>query len=134
MSDLTDQDLYERTKRLLEPGEIQLNGVIVHTELTGEEEPKLHQLTLDVGDTIAEHAGHEAMDTYVHSGNDDPDFGVNQHQGLTLDGDEFVWECQQLMRENTYEVVFYYEASADQDALVAALEDAGHDVTSVRGS
>jgi hypothetical protein len=133
MSDAIDDDLYERTKALLEPGEIRLNGVIVHTELTGEEEPTLHQLTLDVGNVIADNAGIEPTDTYVHSGNDDPDFGVNQHQGLTLDGDEFVWECQQLMRDGTYDVVFYYEADADQDGIVADLEADGHNVTGVRG-
>lgn len=131
MSDALDDDLYARTKALLEPGDIELNGVIVHTDLTGEEEPTLHQLTLDTGGVIAEHAGIEPTDTYVHSGNDDPDFGVNQHQGLTLEDDGFVWECQQLMREGTYDVVFYYEASADQDGIVADLEAEGLHVTSV---
>ncbi|KAB7515657.1 hypothetical protein DM867_00475 [Halosegnis rubeus] len=133
MSDVTDRDLYQRAKALLEPGDIELNGLIVHTDLTGEEEPTLHQLTLDVGETITEHAGLDPADTYVYSGNDDPDFGVNQHQGRTLDGDEFVWECQQLMREQHYEVVFYYEASADQDGIISDLDDDGRDVTSVPG-
>lgn len=133
MSDLVDDDLYERTQALLEPGDIELNGLIVHTDLTGEEEPQLHQLTLEVGEVIAEHAGVEPTDTYVYSGNDDPEFGVNQHQGRTLDGDDFVWECQQLMRDGSYDVVFYYEADADQDGIVAALEGE-HRVTSVLGS
>ena len=133
MSDATDEDLYARTKALLEPGDIELNGVIVHTELTGDEEPQLHQLTLEVGEHIAEHAGFDPTDTYVYSGNDDTDFGVNQHQGRTLDNDEFVWECQQLLREGTHDVVFYYEASADQDALVSTLEDEEYRVTSVLG-
>ncbi|PSQ51807.1 hypothetical protein BRD20_09810 [Halobacteriales archaeon SW_8_65_20] len=133
MGDATDRDLYQRAKALLEPGDIELNGLIVHTDLTGEEEPTLHQLTLDVGEVIAEHAGFDPADTYVYSGNDDSEFGVNQHQGRTLDDDTFVWECQQLMREDRYEVVFYYEADADQDAILSSLDD-DHDVTSVPGS
>jgi len=133
MGDATDRDLYQRAKALLEPGDIELNGLIVHTDLTGEEEPTLHQLTLDVGEVIAEHAGFDPADTYVYSGNDDSEFGVNQHQGRTLDEDTFVWECQQLMREDRYEVVFYYEADADQEAILSSLDD-DHDVTSVPGS
>jgi len=133
MGDATDRDLYQRAKALLEPGDIELNGLIVHTDLTGEEEPTLHQLTLDVGEVIAEHAGFDPADTYVYSGNDDSEFGVNQHQGRTLDDDTFVWECQQLMREDRYEVVFYYEADADQEAILSSLDD-DHDVTSVPGS
>jgi len=131
MADATDDDLYRRAKALLEPGDIELVGVIVHTDLGTDAEPKLHQLTLDVGDAIAEGAGVDPTDTYVHSGNDDPDFGLNQHQGLTLEGDEFVWECQQLLREGTYDVVFYYEASADQEGIVETLRGDGHLVTPV---
>jgi len=133
MNDAIDDDLYRRTKALLEPGEIRLNGVIVETELTGEEEPTLHQATLDIGNAIAEAAGIEPTDTYVYSGNDDEEFGINQHQGLTLDDETFVWECQQLMREGTYDVVFYYEAEADQDAIVAGVEELGFDATGVEG-
>ena len=133
MSDAIDEDLYQRTKALLEPGEIELNGVIVRTDLTGDEEPTLHQATLDVGDVIAEAAGLDPAETYVYSGNDDPEFGVNQHQGRTLEDDEFVWECQQLMRDGTYDVVFYYEADADQEAVVEGVEELGFDATGVRG-
>ena len=133
MSDAIDQDLYRRTKALLEPGDIELNGVIVRTELSGDEEPTLHQATLDVGDVISEAAGLDPTETYVYSGNDDERFGVNQHQGLTLDGDEFVWECQQLVRDGTYDVVFYYEADADQTAIVEGVEELGFDATGVRG-
>ena len=57
MSDAVDEDLYRRTEALLEPGDIRLNGVIVRTDLTGEEEPTLHQATLDVGGVIAEATG-----------------------------------------------------------------------------
>ena len=131
MADAIDEDLYRRTVALLEPGEIELVGVVLHTELGTDAEPELHQLTLEAGDVIAEHAGFDPADTYVYSGNDDPDFGLNQHQGLTLDGDEFVWECQQLIREGTYDVVFYYEASADQEGIVETLRAADHRVTPV---
>jgi len=131
MADPIDDDLYRRTQALLEPGDIELVGVILHTDLGTDAEPKLHQLTLDVGDAIAERAGVDPTDTYVHSGNDDPDFGLNQHQGLTLDGDEFVWECQQLLRDGTYDVVFYYEASADQEGIVETLRADGHRITPV---
>jgi hypothetical protein len=133
MSDAIDDDLYRRTEALLEPGDIELNGAIVRTDLTGDEEPTLHQATLDVGDVIAEAAGLDPADTYVYSGNDDPEFGVNQHQGRTLEDDEFVWECQQLMRDGTYDVVFYYEADADQTAVVEGVEELGFDATGVRG-
>ncbi|WP_178918002.1 DUF5778 family protein [Natronomonas gomsonensis] len=133
MADAIDDDLYQRTKALLEPGDIQLNGVIVRTELTGEEEPTLHQATLDIGDIIAEAAGIDPTDTFVYSGNDDDRFGVNQHQGLTLEDEEFVWECQQLVRDGTYDVVFYYEADADQTAIVEGVEELGFDATGVEG-
>jgi hypothetical protein len=121
MSDATDavgHDLYQRAQALLEPGDIDLVGVIVPMDLPQDDEPQLHQNTIEVGDVIAEHSGIEPGDTYVYSGNDDSEFGVNQHQGLTVEGDEFVWECQQLYRDGSYVVVFYYEASADQDAIL----------------
>ncbi|WP_255148777.1 DUF5778 family protein [Halorarius halobius] len=133
MTDAVDDDLYARTRALLEPGDIALNGCIVRTDLSGDEEPTLHQATLDVGDVIAEAAGVDPADTYVYSGNDDPDFGVNQHQGRTLDDDAFVWECQQLLREGTYDVVFYYEADADQAAVVEGVETLGFDAVGVEG-
>jgi hypothetical protein len=131
--DAVDEDLYRRTKALLEPGEIALNGVIVRTELTTDREPRLHEATLDIGGVIAEQTGLEEGEWYVYSGNDDPEFGLNQHQGLTIDGDEFVWECQQLLRNGTYDVVFYYEASADQEGIVAGVEGLGFEATGVKG-
>ncbi|PSP79721.1 hypothetical protein BRC81_04260 [Halobacteriales archaeon QS_1_68_20] len=134
MADVTDEDLYRRTKTLLEPGDIELNGLIVHTEFEGDEDVEMMQATLEAGDLIAEHAGHDPADVYVYSGNDDSEFASNQHQGLTIDGDEFVWECQQLLREGTFDVVFYYEAGADQDAIVADARDAGYRVQGVEGT
>lgn len=129
MDDVLEADLIERTKALLEPGDIELNGIIVHTELESDQESRLHQLTLDIGKCIAERA--DAGETYVYSGNDDSQFGLNQHQGLTLAEDAFVWECQQLLRDGTFDVVFYYEAAVDQAALVADVERENVRVTSV---
>jgi hypothetical protein len=85
-------------------------------------------LTVELNEVIAAHAG--KGETYIYAGNDDPDFSSNQFQGLTVD-DEFVWECQQLLRDGTFDIVFYYEATADQAALVEAVRDRGYDVTSV---
>ena len=119
MSETLDSDLYERTKALLEPGDIDLVGCIVHTTLSGREDLEMHELTVAANDVIAEHA--EAGETYIEAGNDDTDFASNQFQGLTLDDESFVWECQQLLREGTFDVVFYYEAGVDQSALADAL-------------
>ncbi|MBV0924703.1 hypothetical protein KTS45_10885 [Halomicroarcula limicola] len=132
-ADALDDDLYRRTKQLLEPGEIQLNGAVVHTEYDGDDEIEMMQATIDVGDAIAEGYGMDPEDTFVYSGSDDPEFASNQHQGLTLDGEEFVWECQQLLREGSFDLVFYYEASADHEAILDDIEERGFDVTGVRG-
>ena len=134
MGDVLDEDLHRRTKRLLEPGDIELNGTIVHTDLDGSDDIEMHQLTVDVGEIIAEHAGHDPKDTFVYSGTDDTDFASNQHQGLTLDDEEFVWECQQLLREGSFDVVFYYEATADHEAILEAVQELGFEVTGVEGS
>ena len=128
MSDI-DDELRRRTEALLEPGDIELQGLIVHTEYDSSEESMLHRATIEIGDTIAAHAA--VGDTYVYSGTDDPEFGLNQHQGLTIENDEFVWECQQLLREGTYDVVFYYEASADHEGIVEDLRAESYEVTDV---
>ena len=130
MSDVVREDLRRRTWRLLQPGAIDLNGAIVHTDRSGREDVEMHQATLEVGELIADHTG--ATDHYVYSGVDDPEFASNQHQGRTLD-DEFVWECQQLLRNGTFDLVFYYEADVDQSALLSAIREAGYEVTGVRG-
>jgi hypothetical protein len=134
MGDVLDEDLYRRTKQLLEPGDVELNGAIVHTDFDGDEDIEMHQATVDVGEIIAEHAGHDPKDTFVYSGTDDTEFASNQHQGLTLDDEEFVWECQQLLREGSFDVVFYYEASADHEAILDDVRELGFDVTGVEGS
>jgi hypothetical protein len=131
MADVLDEDLYRRTRRLLEPGEIELAGAIVHTDLPGDQDVEMHQATLDVGEVIAHAAGVD--DWFVYSGVDDPEFASNQHQGLTLPDEEFVWECQQLLRNGTFHVVFYYEADADQEAILEGIRDLGFEVTAVEG-
>jgi len=127
--DVLDADLYRRTKALLEPGDIDLAGAIVHTDLSGQEDLEMHELTVDLNEVIAAHAG--KGEAYIYAGNDDTNFSSNQFQGLTVDEDAFVWECQQLLRNGTFDIVFYYEADLDQDALVADVRDRGYEVTSV---
>ena len=119
MSETVDSDLYTRTKALLEPGDIELVGGILHTTLGGQEDLEMHELTVAANEVIADHA--EKGETYIEAGNDDTDFSSNQFQGLTLDDESFVWECQQLLRDGTFDLVFYYEAGVDQDALAADL-------------
>ena len=121
MSEPVDSDLYARTKALLEPGDIDLLGCIVHTTLGGQEDLEMHELTVAVNELIADHA--EKGETYIEAGNDDTDFSSNQFQGLTLADESFVWECQQLLRDGTFDLVFYYETGVDQDALAADLAD-----------
>ena len=128
MNDVTDRDLYERTKALLEPGEKELNGIIVHTELGGDEDLEMQELTVELNEILAEHAG--KGEAYIYAGNDDTEFASNQFHGRTIADDEFVWECQQLLREGTFDLVFYYEADADQEAIVRDVEGVdGYDLT-----
>ncbi|MUW15665.1 hypothetical protein GJ633_14275 [Halorubrum sp. CBA1125] len=121
MSETVDADLYARTKALLEPGDIDLVGCIVHTSLGGDEDLEMHELTVAANDVIAEHAG--KGEAYIEAGNDDTAFASNQFQGRTLDDEAFVWECQQLLRDGVFALVFYYEAGVDQDALATDLGD-----------
>ena len=132
--DALDADLRRRTWELLQPGEIELDGLVVHTDLDSSQEPEMHQASVEVGDIIAEHAGHDPGETFVYSGTDDPEFASNQHQGRTLDEEAFVWECQQLLRDGSFDVVFYFEASADTEALLQAVRTAGYTATAVDGS
>ncbi|WP_313694460.1 DUF5778 family protein [Halorarum halobium] len=130
MTETLDDDLYERTKALLEPGDIELEGLIVHTDLGGEDDLELHELTVELNDVVADHAG--KGETYIHAGNDDPDFASNQFQGRTLEDESFVWECQQLLREGSFAIVCYFEATADTEAIAADVEALGHRTTVVR--
>jgi hypothetical protein len=120
MNETLDDDLYQRTMALLEPGEIDLQGCIVHSVYDGQSDLEMHELTVAINDVIAEAAG--KGETYIEAGNDDPDFSSNQFQGLTLEDESFVWECQQLLREGTFDLVFYYEADADQEMVVEGIE------------
>jgi hypothetical protein len=124
MTTVSDEDLYRRTRALLEPGEIELVGLVVHTDLAGQEDLEMHELTVALNDVIADHAGEG--ESYIYAGNDDTNFASNQFQGLTLADDAFVWECQQLLRGGTFDLVFYYEADVDQAAIVEAVEDLDH--------
>ena len=128
MTDASTNDLVQRLAALLEPGDIDLAGVIIHSGYDSDQEIELYDLTLDVGDIVADAAG--VADWYVYSGNDDPNFASNQHQGLGLEDDEFVWECQHLLRAGEFEIVLYYEAAAHTD-VVHGLEDEGLTVTAV---
>ncbi|RLM57033.1 hypothetical protein DVK02_04330 [Halobellus sp. Atlit-31R] len=124
MSETLDDDLYQRTLQLLEPGEIELVGAIVHTDLAGQEDLEMHELTVEINDVLAAHA--EKGETYIYAGNDTDEFASNQFQGLTLEDEAFVWECQQLLREGSFDLVFYYEAGPDQEALAGDLEGLEH--------
>jgi len=72
MSETVDADLYTRTKALLEPGDIELAGCIVHTTLGGQEDLEMHELTVAINEVIADHAG--KGESYIEAGNDDTNF------------------------------------------------------------
>lgn len=133
MTDSLEADIYRRTKALLEPGDVALNGAVVHTGLDGREDLEMHELTVDLNDLIAEHVPDaERGETYIYAGNDDSEFASNQFQGRRLSDDSFVWECQQLLRDGSFDLVFYYPAAADHVAVVEAIEALDHRVTGVR--
>jgi hypothetical protein len=133
-ANVLDADLRQRTWELLQPGDIELDGLVVHTAFDSSREPEMHQASVEVGDIIAARAGHDPGETFVYSGTDDTEFASNQHQGLTLDDESFVWECQQLLRDGTFDLVFYFEADADARAILADVREAGYDATVVDGS
>ena len=127
-------DLRRRAWRLLQPGEIDLDGLVVYTSLDGSQEPTMHRATVEVGDLIATHADHDPGETFVYSGTDDPEFASNQHQGRRLDDESFVWECQQLLRDSSFDLVFYFETGPDLRALLGAVREAGYEATGIEGS
>lgn len=123
-------DLVEQTRALLEPGDIELVGVIVHTEFNSRDELEMMDVTVEVGELIGEVV--TDIPTYIYSGNDDPRFSTNQHQGLTIEGDDFVWECQQVLKDGTFDIVFYFEETQRLEEVLAGLDDHGYDYTPVR--
>jgi len=133
MSEALDADLRRRTWELLQPGDIELDGLVVHTDFDGGQETEMHQATVEIGEIIAKHAGYDPSETFVYSGTDDSEFASNQHQGLTLADESFVWECQKLLRDGSFDVVFYFEADADTVALLEDVASAGYSATAVRG-
>ena len=133
-TNVLDADLRRRTWELLQPGDIELDGLVVHTAFDSSREPEMHQASVEVGNIIADHAGHDPDETFVYSGTDNTEFASNQHQGLTLDDESFVWECQQLLRDGTFDLVFYFEAGADVAAVLTGVREAGYDATGVSGS
>lgn len=124
-----EDELVRQVEELLEPGDIDLTGIIVDTEFTSDDEIDLHQATVAIGELIADAAGVDEW--YVYSGNDDSSFASNQHQGLQLADDAFLWECQHLLRSDTFEIVMYYESSIHHEDLVRSVRDAGYHVIPV---
>ncbi|MFB6188161.1 MAG: DUF5778 family protein [Halobacteriaceae archaeon] len=129
MADIVDSDLYRRVVALLEPGDISLCGAVIHTQYRQDEESLLYQDTIQLGEIIA--TVKTDKETYVYAGNDDPDFGINQYQGLTIDEDNFVWECQHILRDDTYDIIFYWEDTGDQTTILNRMRQEGYEVIGV---
>lgn len=125
----TDDELYEEAVALLEPGDIALHGAVVHTDIPQSEEPAMNDATRRIGDAIASAVADD--DVYVYAGEDDPQFGAGQFQGRRLRDDEFVWECQQLLRNGHFDLVFYWEATADHETVVDDIADLGYETVAV---
>ncbi|MFB6095574.1 MAG: DUF5778 family protein [Halodesulfurarchaeum sp.] len=129
MSDPGDAELYESARSLLEPGERTLEGLVVHTALPGVQETEMNRAMRELGDVIAGELTDEEV--VIDAGEDDDRFGVGQFQGVTLGDGTFVWECQQLLREGTFDLVFYWEATGSLDTIVDGVADRGFDVVPI---
>jgi hypothetical protein len=114
-----DDPLYDEMVRFLEPGEIDLIGIIIDTQFDRSEDLEVHELTVELNDIIAAHSGEG--EAYIYAGNDSSSFASNQYQGRALTDDAFVWECQHLVRDGSFTLVFYYEADATQAAIIDAV-------------
>lgn len=114
-----DDTLYAELLAFLEPGAIELIGIIIETTLERSEDLEVHELTVQLNDLIAAHSG--KGESYIYAGNDSTAFASNQFQGRRLEDDAFVWECQHLVRQGRFTLVFYYEAEAAQAAIVDAV-------------
>ncbi|MGM0397742.1 MAG: DUF5778 family protein [Halobacteriota archaeon] len=129
MTDAANADLYEEAVALLEPGEVALHGAVVHTDIPQSDEPAMSEATRQIGEAIAGTVAE--ADTYVYAGEDDPRFAASQFQGRRLADDEFVWECQQLLRDGHFDLVFYWKATDDHDAIVEDIADLGYETVAV---
>jgi len=125
-----DDDLYAEAASLLAPGEATYRGVVLHTTMAQHAEQAMNKLMRAAGDRITEHVAD--AETYVYAGEDDERFGVGQFQGRRLADDEPIWECQQLLREGTFDLVFYWNAdrvAADSSGAEGASDpEAVHEV------
>lgn len=121
MSEPGDVELYQQAVSLLTPGESELVGAVVHTAYERDQEPAMNELMLSIGEAIA--AELQDGEMYVYAGEDDDRFGAGQFQGRQLGGDNVIWECQQLFRNGSFDLVFYWEAAGRQDAIISALAE-----------
>ena len=110
-----------------------LDDIITILDAPDWTQTQLNGLEVLITELIAEYAGVDPTETFVYSGTDDSEFASNQHQGLTLDDEAFVWECQQLLRGGSFDIVFYFEASTDTEGLLSAVRAGGYKATGVRG-
>jgi hypothetical protein len=82
-----DHDLYRRTKALLEPGEVELIGCIVHTDLAGDEDLEMQELVVEINEVIADHApGADRRRRVVRLGESTPAPGRELRSGVLLRG------------------------------------------------
>jgi hypothetical protein len=121
MTEAGDHELYQEAVSLLGPGEAELVGIVVHTDYERRDEPAMNELMLSIGERIAEHRADG--ETYVYAGEDDHRFGAGQFHGRRLDDDAVSWECQQLLREGTFDLVFYWERTGAHGTIVSAVEE-----------
>lgn len=121
MPEARDHELYQQAVSLLGPGEAELAGIVVHTDYDRTEEPAMNESMLSIGERIAEHLQDGEM--YVYAGEADDRFGAGQFHGRRLEDDAVIWECQQLIRSETFDLVFYWEAAGEQDAIVSAVNE-----------
>lgn len=129
MSEPGDHELYQQAVSLLGPGESELVGIVVHTDYAPSEEPAMNELMLGIGERIADVLQDGEM--YVYAGEDDDRFGAGQFHGRRLDDDAVIWECQQLLREHTFDLVFYWERTGKQGKIVTAVEDVADTVVPI---
>ncbi|MBS3760352.1 DUF5778 family protein [Halodesulfurarchaeum sp.] len=129
MSEPGDHELYQQAVSLLVPGESELVGIVVHTDYVRSEEPAMNELMLEIGERIADVLQDGEM--YVYAGEDDDRFGAGQFHGRELKDDAVIWECQQLLRAETFDLVFYWERAGKQGEIVTAVEDAAETVVPI---